>query len=326
MSLAAHGFAAKDQGPMIMNRPRHSCVHAVMPALAVALVAAMLAAPALAQSDLQPLMERLQRLERDIQTLNVQIARGAMAPIAREGAPSGPAPDPASASGINARLGAMEEEIRSVTGTFESLNHQIQQLNQRLDKVVGDLEFRLGALEGGRGGIPRASAAPAPGPVETALPPGAREGTLGTLGGERRAATAPTGEVLPQGSAKDRYNHAFGLLRQANYDRAELAFTEFLKAHPDDALAGNARYWLGETHYVRGDYLKAAEIFAENYKLDSQGAKAPDTLLKLGMSLAQLDKGAQACVTLGELRKKFPKAPDAIKSGMERERKRLSCK
>ena len=150
---------------------------------------------------------------------------------------------------------------------------------------------------------------------------------LGTLGGDAKAvAAAPTGEVLPQGSAKDQYNYAFGLLRQANYDRAELAFAAFLKAHPDDGLAGNARYWLGETHYVRGNYLKAAEIFAENYKLDSQGAKAPDTLLKLGMSLSQLDKGAQACVTFGELRKKFPKAPEAIKSSMDRERKRLSCK
>jgi TolA-binding protein len=77
---------------------------------------------------------------------------------------------------------------------------------------------------------------------------------------------------------------------------------------------------------VRGNHLKAAEVFAENYKLDPKGAKAPDTLLKLGMSLATLDKGQQACITFGELRKKFPDAPQAIKTNLERERKRLSCK
>ncbi len=315
---------------MTTTRPRHIPIRRFLSAAAVALIAAMPAVPASAQSDLQPLMERLQRLERDIQTLNVQIARGAMAPVAREAAPagraaapSGPAPDPASAAGINARLGAMEEDIRAATGSFESINHQIQQLNQRLDKVVGDLEFRLGALEGGRASGSRASAAPGPGPVETSPPPG---NLAAPASGAKAVAAAPTGDVLPQGSSKDQYNYAFGLLRQANYDRAELAFAEFLKVHPDDALAGNARYWLGETHYVRGNHLKAAEIFAENYKRDPQGSKAPDTLLKLGMSLSQLDKGTQACVTFGELRKKFPKAPEAIKSSMDRERKRLSCK
>lgn len=308
---------------MLMNRFRS------VASLVAMLMLAGMPLPAAAQSDLQPLFERLQRLERDIQTLNVQIARGAMAPVGREdaaparaGAPSGPPLDPSSAAGINVRLSALDEEIRSMTGTFEGFNHQIQQLNQRLDKALGDLEYRLGALEKG-GGIPRASAAPGSGPVEAVPPQGARQGILGA---EPKVAAAPAGDVLPPGSAKDQYNYAFGLLRQANYDRAELAFAEFLKTHPDDGLAGNARYWLGETYYVRGNYLKAAEVFADNYKLDPQGAKAPDTLLKLGMALAQLDKGTQACVTFGELRKKFPKAPTAIKSSMDRERKRLSCK
>lgn len=300
----------------LMNRFRS------VASLVAMLMLAGMPLPAAAQSDLQPLFERLQRLERDIQTLNVQIARGAMAPVGRAGAPSGPPLDLASAAGINTRLSALDEEIRSMTGTFEGFNHQIQQLTQRLDKALGDLEYRLGALEKG-GGIPLASAAPGPGPVEAVPPQGAR---LGTLGADPKAAAAPAGDVLPPGSAKDQYNYAFGLLRQANYDRAELAFAEFLKTHPDDGLAGNARYWLGETYYVRGNYLKAAEVFADNYKLDPQGAKAPDTLLKLGMALAQLDKGTQACVTFGELRKKFPKAPTAIKSSMDRERKRLSCK
>jgi len=179
--------------------------------------------------------------------------------------------------------------------------------------------------------------------VDAAPPPGAREGVLGTMS-ERDVPAAPgaaaqarppalpgTGpaapaSVLPPGPAKDQYAHAFGLLRQANYDQAELALAEFIKNHPDDPLAGNARYWLGETYYVRGNHLKAAEVFAENYKLDPKGQKAPDTLLKLGMSLATLDRGQQACITFGELRKKFPDAPAAIKTTLERERKRLSCK
>jgi tol-pal system protein YbgF len=301
-------------------------------------------APAVAQtsSELAPLIERLQRLERDLQTLNVQIARGAMAPVARESAVPGAAPapplPPASAGALQNRLVALEEDLRALTGAFEGFNHQVQQLNQRLDKLTADLDFRLAAIERGQAGAPRAQAAPA---AQSA--PGAREGVLGTMterevapppgaGKIARAApppaavTAAPAAVLPPGPAKDQYAFAFGLLRQANYDQAEAALAEFVRLHPDDPLAGNARYWLGETYYVRGNHLKAAEVFAENYKLDPKGQKAPDTLLKLGMSLATLDRGQQACITFGELRKKFPDAPQAINTTLERERKRLSCK
>ena len=284
-----------------------------------------------------PLLERLQRLERDLQTLNVQIARGAMAPPVRDaGAGTGAPLAPASAASLQIRLGALDEELRTLTGTLEGIGHQIQTLNQRLDKLTGDLEFRLGALErGGASGAPRGQAAPRPPAVDTVPPQGAREGVLGSMserdvsppaGAAAQAGAAATASLLPPGSAKEQYAFAFGLLRQANYDQAELALAEFVKTYPDDPLAGNARYWLGETFYVRGNHLKAAEIFAENYKLDPKGAKAPDTLLKLGMSLATLDKGPQACITYGELRKKFPEAPQAIKTTLERERKRLSCK
>ncbi|MEK7244899.1 MAG: hypothetical protein AAB223_02645, partial [Pseudomonadota bacterium] len=108
-----------------------------------------MAPPAGAQgsSDMAPLLDRLQRLERDLQTLNVQIARGAMAPVAREGGAGGGAPlAPASAASLQIRLGALEEELRTITGTFENFSHQVQQLNQRLDKLTGDLDYRLGAL------------------------------------------------------------------------------------------------------------------------------------------------------------------------------------
>jgi tol-pal system protein YbgF len=296
------------------------------------------------RDDLRPLLDRIQRLERDIQTLNVQLARGAAAPApaAPRGAPGAPAATGASAeyslSRLDVRVTALEEELRNMTGTIEGINHKLQQLTQRLDKLVSDIDFRLSALEkggpraaaGSEPGAPAASAAPAPPPVEAGKP-----GTLGTLKQEDLAAKpAPAREapaskaagVLPEGTAKDQYNHAFGLLRQANYDQAETAFREFLAKHPDDPLAGNARYWLGETYYVRTEYLKAAEVFAENYKADPKGQKAPDTLLKLAMSLGRLDKKQQACLTLDELRKRFPDSTPAIKNAAGAERKRLACK
>lgn len=309
-------------------------------------------APALAQSSeqLRPLIDRMERLERDIRTLNIQVSRGdsAVPPS------SGTAGTPTGASGdysfarLNVRINALEDELRSMTGTIEGLNHQIRTLSERLDKLVGDVDYRLGALEkqGPRGGPapasePKIGAAPSPPGVEAQAPQGSESRTLGTLSAkdagaapktpapaepQSKAQAASPASALPPGTPKEQYSYAFGLLRQANYEQAEAALREFIKANPDDPLTGNARYWLGETHYVRAEYLKAAEVFAENYKLDAKGAKAPDTLLKLGMSLANLDKKKQACLTFDELRKRFPDAPAIIKSTAAKERSRAGCK
>lgn len=328
-----------------------------------ALAAAMLClsvtistAPASAQSSeqLRPLIDRMERLERDIRTLNIQVSRGDSAVPPASG---GTASAPAGASGdysfarLNVRINALEDELRSMTGTIEGLNHQIRTLGERLDKLVGDVDYRLGALEkqAGRGGPAPAgdsktgAAPPSRGESQAPSGPasqGAEPRTLGTLSTKDSAAAkdpasvesqpktqpASPGSALPPGTPKEQYAYAFGLLRQANYEQAEAALREFIKANPDDPLTGNARYWLGETHYVRAEYLKAAEVFAENYKLDAKGAKAPDTLLKLGMSLANLDKQKQACLTFDELRKRFPDAPAIIKSTAAKERSRAGCK
>lgn len=50
----------------------------------------------------------------------------------------------------------------------------------------------------------------------------------------------------------------------------------FLRQFPNDGLAGNAQYWLGETYYVRQDYQNAAIAFGEGFQRYPKSAKAPD--------------------------------------------------
>ena len=83
----------------------------------------------------------------------------------------------------------------------------------------------------------------------------------------------------------------------------------FIQAHPDHELSGNAQYWLGETYYVRKNYEDAVVAYLEGYQKYPKNQKAPDNLLKLGMSLANLGKKQEACATFTQLRQKFPKAP-----------------
>ena len=319
--------------------------------LAGAFIAAILimvaaAPPVSAQNtDLRSLLDRLDRLERDIRTLNIQLSRGgAVAPPKAAAA----APSDNALARIEVRLSALEEELRASTGGMENLGHVADQVSKRLDKLVADVDFRLSALEkaasaarqGAPGGPPRLSAAPSPPSVQQA-PPGtgatgfaAPPQTLGTISQSALGSAMPPAakpppaepDVLPEGTPEDRYRFAFGLLRQARYDDAEVALRAFLKAHGSDPLAGNARYWLGETYYVRGDYQQAAVVFYEGYNTAPKGAKAAHTLLKLGMSLASIDKKNEACTTFDKLAKEFPGAPANIAKLVTRERQRSGCK
>lgn len=139
------------------------------------------------------------------------------------------------------------------------------------------------------------------------------------------AAVAGASSVLPAGTPRERYQYAFGLMSQARYDEAEVALKEFIAQYGDDPLVGNARYWLGETYYVRKSFMDAAQAFFQAYKTAPDGAKAPDSLLKLGMSMASLDKTEEACATYGKLRKEFADLKPNLLKALNRETKRLKC-
>ncbi len=141
-----------------------------------------------------------------------------------------------------------------------------------------------------------------------------------------QAAAASQAYALPGANADEQYQYAFDLLRQTKYADAEKALSTFVDEYPDHPLAGNASYWLGETYYVRKDYDNAALTFAETFKKYPQSGKAPDSLLKLGMSLAALGETADACKALHELSARYPKAPDATKQRAAKEQAKNGCK
>jgi tol-pal system protein YbgF len=124
---------------------------------------------------------------------------------------------------------------------------------------------------------------------------------------------------------KQLYETAYGYLMQRDYGAAQSAFEEFLNRYPKDSLAGNAQYWLGEAHFVRGEYKAAAGAFLKGYQNYAANARAADSLLKLAMSLDRLGQKDAACTSFAELSTRFPNAPDNVKSRAKTERQRISC-
>ena len=140
------------------------------------------------------------------------------------------------------------------------------------------------------------------------------------------ALNPPTPPPTPPGAVDVGYEGAQRLLQAGRWTEAQQAFQAFLDKNPKDPRAANAAYWLGETYYVSKDYQNAAAVFARNYKTygaDSQ--KAPDNLLKLGMSLSALGQKDKACVAFAELTKRHPNAPTPVKQTLARERATAGC-
>ncbi len=275
--------------------------------------------PAAAQADIN-LQNRLNRLENEIQTLNRQVYRGGTPP-AGSSAPGGAGVPPSLAADFEIRLSRLESELQTLTGKYEEATFGITQARERLDKLASDLEYRLSEIES------KLSAEPA---EAQAAAPAARSQTQAAAAPAKPAPQQSQQQVtaaarLPSGSAQDQYNYAFGLLRAADYANAEAALGQFVKNHPDSPLTGNAQYWLAETYYVRGKYSDAAVAFAEGYQKYPKGSKAADNLLKLGMSLGQLNQKKEACVTFQQLNAEFPDAPATIKRRADQERGRLNC-
>lgn len=290
-----------------------------------ALFFALLAAPAtagFAQSsniNTSQMMGRLDQIENQIQTLSRAVYRGEKVPMPADAGVS--SAGSAAISNFEVRLSGIEAQQRTLTGQLEQIMFDVKQIKDRMDKTTADNELRFRQIEGGAS----ASASTSTSTTGTAelrndaqmgdkpLP----SGMLGTLS-ETGASAGDAAGVL--------YEEGFADIRAAKYEDAAVKFKKFMNAYPSHTLAGNAQYWLAETYYVRGDYQQSAKMFAQGYQDYPQGAKAADSLLKLGLSLGKLDRKEDACLSLQQLKKQFPGDQSAVVSRANQEIKQLGCK
>jgi tol-pal system protein YbgF len=142
-------------------------------------------------------------------------------------------------------------------------------------------------------------------------------GQSGQSGRDNRLTSAPSA------SADDEYALASGFLQRRDYEFAELQFKQFLDDHPSDRRAPDALYGLGESFYQRKQHSDAIEPFLTVVTKHGGSSRAPDSMLRLGQTLAAIDQREQACATLVEVGRKYPKS--GAKTQADRERQRLGC-
>jgi tol-pal system protein YbgF len=282
---------------------------------------------------------RLRRLERDIRDLQAETFRKspdaaasvlAAPPTPSEQAatePSQPMPD---LGPMMRRVDEIEASVTRLTGQMEELGHRIDQLATQTERMQKQMEFD--ATQRANAQI---SAAPPPGdqiasaapPPNDTLPGSAPPAptTPGVLGQIPAGSTLPTPAPAPD--PKRDFDTAMNLLSRAQYDDASDAFRKFAETNPEDERASAALYWTGDIAYsAKKDYASAAREFAELLKKYPMAPRAPDSMLKLGLSLFQLGQMNEGCAALAALPAKYPQASPAITTRARNERRDAMCR
>ena len=136
---------------------------------------------------------------------------------------------------------------------------------------------------------------------------------------------AETASLPDASDPAELYRVAYDHILAGEYEQAEAGFRQHVEQFPADAQTADARYWLGESLASQGKHRDAAEILLDAQRDFPKSKKAPDMLLKLGMSLAALDNKDVACATYNQVLKKYPKAGATLLKRVAEEQSKAGC-
>lgn len=217
---------------------------------------------------------------------------------------------------LTQRVTSLETQQRALTGQVEQLQHQMRQMEAALQKLRGDAEFRLDALEGKSPPMPgtatpevappRQTAPQAQPPRPAVTPPATAPAATPPAATTPAPAPTPAPSPATADAAEARYREGYALYTSGDYAGANKALTEFVAANPKHARASNAQFWAGRSLLAQGKTADAAKAFLAGYQQFPRGERAHNSLLWLGKSLIELKQPAAACQALDQLKTAYP--------------------
>ena len=271
--------------------------------LALPLALALIASTAVAQVPMDPLdardARRLDRMEQVMRELRAIVFQGRDTgkPVVVQ-----PAETDYQLQEVSRRLADMEQTMTRMTGDLENAGRQAELAKREAEALRAEnksLSDRIANLESGA--LAATGSAPADG---------------GLAGGP-----APNTGL----SAGEAFNQSRQAMLAGDYAVAEAGFRDYVSAHGDSAKAPEARYWLGKTLTARGAHADAAGSYIAAIRGWPQTSWAPDAVLELSRALIALKKPADACQTLAELARRYPKASTTVQTRAAQARTQAKC-
>jgi TolA-binding protein len=203
------------------------------------------------------------------------------------------------------RVQELEEENRRQRGQLDVAENNDRQLRAELEKLRGDLDFRLQALERGAG-RPAATRPPQPGPAPQALSP---------------APANPAPAAAPRTVERAIADGEAALARR-DFATAEAAAREAIRMRTGQ----RALMLLGDSLMGRRDFQNAALAYDEAYNRHRQGPRAPEALIGLANAFQGFGARREACETLDNLRSNHPNLAAPLAERAAESRRRAQCR
>jgi TolA-binding protein len=312
----------------------------LLPLVLVALVVpAVMPIAAHAQSDGAETTEaRLRRIEGQLRALQRKVfPDGAGKTFAPEIAPGDATATPPPATGnagaladILSRMDAVEAQVKALTANGEDTQNRL-----------GKLENRVGAVETAQASAAPPPPSPAPSVDMTQPPPPVKPAGRSANGGsmsdgastpsspaaaDRSAAVAAIERPSTDDKGEDAYTYGYRLWEAKFFPEAEAVLLDFVQQYPNHKRISYARNLLGRAYLDDNKPGASAQWFAQNYRADKAGDRAPDSLLYLAVAMTRLKETKRACIALGEFHQTYPTEADGrLKGQYDAVTKTVTC-
>jgi len=181
---------------------------------------------------------------------------------------------------LNNQLEAMRGEVAKLRGSDEQVLRELAEVQRRQKDVSQALEDRVRKLE----------------PVKVSI-----DGR----------------EALVDPDEKRAYEDAIAAIRGGDFDKSVALLGNFQRRYPGSPYTDLSRFWLGNALYGKRDYKEAITAFRSFVGSAAEHPRAPEALLALANSQAEMKDPKGARKTIEELMKAYPQS-EAAQAGKER--------
>jgi tol-pal system protein YbgF len=181
---------------------------------------------------------------------------------------------------LNNQLESARAEIARLRGSDEQLARDVAEMQRRHKDIGQAIDDRLRRFE----------------PVKVSL--------------DGKDFTAEPDEVRA-------HDEAMALLRSGDFDKAAFALANFQRRYPASGYGPSVKFWQANALYGKREYKEAIGAFRSFVTTSPQHPRAPEALLAIANSQAEMKDTKAARRTLEELLKSYPQS-EAASAGKER--------
>ncbi|WP_168452741.1 YbgF trimerization domain-containing protein [Sphingopyxis microcysteis] len=299
-----------------------------------------LAATMPAQAQDGAIDKRVERLEKEMRAVQRSVFPGGSptffeGEIAPDNTPGERARSNAPVIDLTARVDALESQLQALTGQTEQNAFQLRELEKRFAAYKAEMDKRFAE--------PEPAATPASlSPAPTVKPPATTSTAAATPAKKpatpaaKPAATTPNAarlalvkkvEIPATGNeTKDAYDYGYRLWEAKLYPEAQAQLKQVVTKWPSSSHASFAQNLLGRAYLDEGKPSLAAVAFYNNYKDRPSGARAPHSLMYMGVALDKLGRKADACKAFRELEEVYgDKAPQDVRTDAAAAKTKAGC-